>query len=391
ALAGETGQTTEFEAGKSHRILYAPLILDEEIVGVYSVEIVGTAIRTLQQQLMTQTWLVLLGTGLLMIGLIYILMRHFIISPLVALEKATQDIGAGQLTAPLPPAGNDEIGKLTASFGTMVDQLQTLLDKQEQRIQERTADLAKANKDLQHAKELAEAANLTKDQFLAVVSHELRTPLGAIIGYIELLDNGLYGPTTDRQKEVLERVLVNGDRLIELVSSLLHQAKLDSGQVALNIVPFEPQALISYIDSSLRLKARDKGLTLHQKLDPALPARLKGDIDRLQDILGNLVGNAIKFTETGSVAIEIKQVNCEQWALQVADTGPGISAEDQRHIFAPFQQVDSSATRAYTGIGLGLSIVKSLTTLMGGTVTLDSKLGQGSTFTVILPLEALEE
>jgi PAS domain S-box-containing protein len=225
-----------------------------------------------------------------------------------------------------------------------------------------------------------------KSAFVSMVSHELRTPLGGIMGYAEMLKEGVYGTLSDKQKEIMERILDNTKEQMSMVNDLLDRARLEAGRLTLDIAPFAPVRLLDDVMSVMSVLAQNKGLKLTSHIDGQVPATLSGDRQRLQQILINLAGNAVKFTDQGEVHIRLYRPDPDHWAMDVADTGPGILQEAQSYIFDPFRQVDGSATRAHGGAGLGLSIVKQLTTLMGGEIKLVSKVGRGSIFTVLLPL-----
>jgi signal transduction histidine kinase len=244
---------------------------------------------------------------------------------------------------------------------------------------------------LAQARDQAIEASRFKTQLLAKVSHELRTPLGAIMGYTELLQNGIFGPLSPEQKNATAEVIDSTDYLTMLVNQLLDQAQNESAAVQLHITAFEPAALLHQVEAQMSVLARNKGLFLRTEVTGQLPFLLRGDRDRLQQILVNLVGNAIKFTESGHVEVCFFQPDTTHWAIQVADTGLGIPQEAQAYIFEPFRQVDGSITRQHTGTGLGLTIVQQLVHLMGGEIKLDSEVGRGSTFTILLPLEPAEE
>jgi len=235
--------------------------------------------------------------------------------------------------------------------------------------------------------EKAVEADRLKSQLLTSVSHELRTPLTAIQGYAQLLIEGTYDKLTDKQQATLRRILLNTTQLRGMVNNLLDRAQIEQGKLNLRIAPFIPTDLIETVHSALNILAESKGLELTSEITPEVPAELTGDLLRLQQILFNLTGNALKFTESGSVRAKIFLPDATHWALQVADTGIGIPLEAQAQIFAPFWQVDSSATRQYRGSGLGLSIIQQLTDLMNGVITLTSEPGKGSTFTITFPLD----
>ncbi|MBA4380399.1 MAG: hypothetical protein C0393_06965, partial [Anaerolinea sp.] len=225
-----------------------------------------------------------------------------------------------------------------------------------------------------------------KDTILATVSHELRTPLNAILGYVEMLKEAVYGPINEKQAKASERIMSNTRRLLDIVSDLLAQAQIEAGKMTIQARPFKPAELLDNIRGLMDKITADKRLALTSEIDPQLPESLIGDPTRLQQILVNLVNNAVKFTEKGSVQIRFFRQDEQHWVMQVQDTGMGIPDEEMANIFDPFRQVDSSMTRKHAGFGLGLSIVKQLANLMGGEVAVKSALGSGSTFTVTLPL-----
>jgi signal transduction histidine kinase len=230
-----------------------------------------------------------------------------------------------------------------------------------------------------------------KSQLLANVSHDLRTPLNAILGYAEMLREGIYGSLQEKQCIIIQKIIQSTGSLTELVNQLLDQTQLDAGIVKLRNSSFAPSELIERVRASMEALTEAKGLELTSEIAADMPPSLVGDPDRLHQILSNLVGNAIKFTERGSVRLLIYCPDEAHWAMQVSDTGPGIPSEAQAYVFEPFWQADGSMTRKYSGTGLGLSIVKQLVTLMGGLVTVESEVGQGSAFTVLLPLTPLRE
>jgi PAS domain S-box-containing protein len=225
-----------------------------------------------------------------------------------------------------------------------------------------------------------------KSTFVAIASHELRTPLNAIMGYTEMLQENIYGPLTERQCGAMERLMSNTGHMLSLVNNLLDRARMEAGTLQLNIISFSATGLIAGVKGVMEVMAQANGLKLSTSIADDVPVRLFGDRQRLHQILINLINNAIKFTEQGSVDMRIYMPDPTHWALEVSDTGVGIPEEAQSYIFDPFRQVDESATREYGGAGLGLSIVKQLIDLMEGEIKLESEVDQGSTFTVVLPL-----
>ncbi len=241
------------------------------------------------------------------------------------------------------------------------------------------------------ARDEAIRASQLKTQLLANVSHDLRTPLNAILGYIELLQLGIYGDISEEQHTVTIQMMESTRQLLEFVNNLLSQAQIESGEMKLYISPFMPVNVINRVQLALEVLAHSKHVALTSVIDPDVPERIMGSEAWLNQILLNLVSNAIKFTDEGSVGIHIFLPDAESWAMSVSDTGTGIPFEAQINIFDAFHQVDGSLTRGHSGSGLGLAIVQKLTTLMNGTIHLDSEPNVGSTFTITFPLNIPEE
>ena len=232
-------------------------------------------------------------------------------------------------------------------------------------------------------------ASQHKSQFLANMSHELRTPLNAVLGYAELLADGIYGELTEKARGVLERIQSNGKHLLGLINDVLDLSKIEAGQLTLAIEAYAVPAVVHSVVSATESLAKAKGLTLATDVPKDLPLG-SGDERRLTQVILNLVGNAIKFTDKGSVVIAVTCAN-GRFDLAVSDTGPGIAEADQARIFEEFQQVDNSNTRRKGGTGLGLSISKKIVELHGGAITVESELGKGSTFHVVLPVSVAQE
>jgi PAS domain S-box-containing protein len=239
---------------------------------------------------------------------------------------------------------------------------------------------------LRIARDQALEASRAKSQLLSKVSHELRTPLGGILGYAELLHDNTFGELNAGQKKATHEIMESGNYLTSMVNELLDEAQIHANTTVLQESPFSPAILLKQSTSGTEVLASKKDLKLITSLDPNLPAELRGDERRLRQIIINLVGNAIKFTKEGSVSVQFQNANDGYWAIQVTDTGMGIPKEAQAYIFEPFRQVDSAITRDNRGIGLGLSITKQLVDLMGGRITVESEIGKGSAFTILLPI-----
>jgi PAS domain S-box-containing protein len=238
------------------------------------------------------------------------------------------------------------------------------------------------------ARDQAMEASRVKSQLLAKVNHELRTPLGGILGYAELLRTNAFGPLTGEQTKAVGQIVDSVNYLTGIVNDLLDAAQIEARKLTLQMEACAPNQIIQQVEANMRILAGNKGLRLSSEIAPNLPATIVGDERRLKQILINLVGNAIKFTETGEVQIKAFCVDANHWAMQVRDTGMGIPSGAQGYIFEPFRQVENLLTRNHRGAGLGLSITRQLVELMGGEINLESEVGRGSTFTVWLPIRA---
>ncbi len=257
----------------------------------------------------------------------------------------------------------------------------------------RQAAIAVANANLfdnvrRQAEELAKA-NQLKSEFLANLSHELLTPLNPVLGYIDMLLANMHGPLTTEQRNGLERARQNALHLKALISDMLDIAQIQASQLILVPTEFSVHDLMSDVAAATQVSAEAKGLAFAYTIAPDFPSTVVGDYGRVRQVVLNLVSNAIKFTPTGEVRMDVRR-DGDRWVIAVRDTGIGIPENEYEHIFEEFRQVDGSATREYGGTGMGLSIVKKLVTMMKGTVTVDSELGVGSVFTVTLPIKSRE-
>jgi signal transduction histidine kinase len=242
----------------------------------------------------------------------------------------------------------------------------------------------RAEERLRRAEEIIEAADRTKSEFLATMSHELRTPLNVILGYTDLLIDGALGDLPAQQMDVLRRIERNSRLLFELISMVLDLNRLEAGRLSVNMKQVEVAELLDEIKAELQGLCDLSGLACGWRAAPGLPP-LHTDPRKLKVVLKNLISNAVKFTEKGSITVA-----AEEWqegiGFSVTDTGIGISADAQAYIFEAFRQVDGSTTRSYGGSGLGLHMVKRLLEILGGRITVESVVGQGSTFRVWMPV-----
>ncbi len=317
--------------------------------------------------------LAILGSTLLLIGAIINfatvrIMEDAIFLPIRTLSSGAERIGMGNLEERISILYNDEIGDVAKEFNLM------------------TSRLAERESALRQARDEAVHANEFKTHLLANVGHDLRTPINMILGYTEIMDEGVYGVLNQQQQKATKRILSSARRLLNLVNSILDEAQIEAGKLSLIEQPFEPKEILQSVRNELEVPAQAKGISLETWHGDALPSQLVGDIRRIHQIVWNLAENSLKFTHQGHIAVCLDRSGPSHWRIRVTDTGIGIPPEAKDIIFDAFQQVDGSTTRENRGIGLGLSIVKQLTTLMGGSVEFQSVLGEGSTFVVTLPM-----
>jgi PAS domain S-box-containing protein len=255
----------------------------------------------------------------------------------------------------------------------------------ERRVTERTAQLAEANRQLLELDRL-------KNEFLATMSHELRTPLNSVIGFSSILKAGMAGPINEEQGRQLDMINQSARHLLGLINDLLDLSRIEAGHVRLTPTEFDPADVLGDVERTLRPMIEQKAALAPFRfaiVNNAVGLPILTDRTRLLQILINLANNAVKFTQEGSVTLELAS-DAQGLRFSVRDTGPGISAENLKHLFEAFRQVDGSARRAYEGTGLGLYLCKKLATLLGGAVSVQSEVGNGSCFSLWLPLRSTE-
>ncbi|WP_370298814.1 PAS domain-containing protein, partial [Pontibacterium sp.] len=275
-----------------------------------------------------------------------------------------------------------------AQTQALQEELLTINARLEKQFEARTAELKASHEELRKAKGVAEQASKAKSEFLANMSHEIRTPMNGVIGMSELLGNTLL---STQQREYLSLIQQSADTLLRLLNDILDFSKIEAGKLELEAIDFKLRDTLGDTLQALAVRASEKGLELVGHIPPEVSDALIGDPGRLRQIIVNLVGNAIKFTEQGEILVEVRQqaVTAEEVSLlfSVSDTGIGIPPEQQQHIFDSFSQVDSSISRRFGGTGLGLAISSQLVDMMGGEMSLDSTAGVGTAFHFTLVLK----
>jgi signal transduction histidine kinase len=262
-------------------------------------------------------------------------------------------------------------------------------------LEEANRELTEKNRTLAAMVDKLQEADRIKSNFLATVSHELRTPLTSVIGYSEMLLEGIAGPLNDEQRDYVRTVMEKGDQLLQLITGILDISRMEAGEMKVHVTVFDIAEIVRVAISTVAPNARRKNVTLEANVPDDL-ARARGDRDKTRQVILNLLGNAVKFTpEGGTVRVEVKRGSVSRAdtggapgiRVAVSDTGIGIPVEHFARVFDPFYQVDNSSTREYGGTGLGLSIVKRFVEAQGGQVWLDSEVARGTTFTFSIPVE----
>jgi diguanylate cyclase (GGDEF)-like protein len=320
--------------------------------------------------------LIMSGVAVIVIAFILYQIAKGVTRPIVVLSNAAKTLGEGNFDAEIPAIrSDDEIGALSRAFTFMTEKIKSLI-----------GEMQKYARELEEKNEYLNRLNELKDEFLANTSHELRTPINGIIGIVESMVDGAAGPLTDEQKYNLAIVSNSGKRLSNMINDILDFTRLKNREIALQIKPVDLKIIVDTVLVLSKPLIKGKDLALADDLDEDLPA-VDADENRIQQILYNLIGNAIKFTEKGEIAVSSK-VGDGMVAVTVADTGIGIPEEKFDRIFESFEQADGSTEREYGGTGLGLSITRKLVELHGGTIGVESKMGEGSRFTFTVPVSA---
>jgi two-component system, sensor histidine kinase len=330
---------------------------------------------------------------------LFLILYLFLLQPLSDIVDGIRDSNAAGVPVNyLPQSGPREIWILARTINAMirtigqseiairqtVDELESYKTTLEEMVVEKTDDLMESNRQLAQARDAAESANKAKSAFLANMSHELRTPLNGVIGFIQVLDNQLSGTLTEKQLGYFNIIRQSGEHLLEMVNDILDLSKIEAGRTEIDPKPFDLGAMLERSQGIIQVAARNKGIRIKTNIQPDL-GWINGDETRLKQIVYNLLSNAVKFTPSNkSIGIDATAAG-DRFTIVIWDEGVGIPAEHLERIFNPFEQVQSVETAKESGTGLGLTISRKLLEMHGGTISIDSRVSEGSRFIISLP------
>ena len=326
----------------------------------------------------------------LMIGIIWGV-SLIALRPLKGMMDGVQHLKDGNLNFRIPVRSQDELGKLAVSFNTMAVELSQYHDHLREIVEKRTAELKRTNEHLHaeiserkhtetlllQAKDAAEESNRVKSEFLANMSHELRTPLNAIIGFSQVMSHDqAFNPDQKGNLKIINR---SGEHLLSLINDILDMSKIEAGRISLDEGDFDLYQLLDEVHDIFKIKADKKGIEILLEREPEVPRFVRTDETKLRQVLVNLTGNAVKFTQDGSVKVQVNIIGELKLRFSISDTGPGIPSDDLDHLFNPFAQTQTGKD-SHEGTGLGLSISERFVNLMGGKICIESRLERGSIF-----------
>ncbi|MFN6952337.1 MAG: ATP-binding protein, partial [Albidovulum sp.] len=311
-----------------------------------------------------------------------------IVQPIIGLTAAMQQIRERHdFSSNVAVTSDDEVGAMVEGFNGLLAEIRARDERLADHLRDLERQVADRTADYRVARDAAERANRAKSDFLAAMSHEIRTPMNGMMVMAELVAKSALD---ERPKRHAETIVRSGRNLLTIINDILDLSKIEAGQLTLEEIPFDPAEIIDQTVVLFSERAREKGLDLCAFIDPALSGTITGDPVRVQQIVANLVNNAVKFTESGSVLVVAEAIDGLSPAMRisVSDTGIGIPTDKVGTLFTAFSQADQSITRRFGGTGLGLAICRKIADAMGATVSVESTLGAGSIFTFILPMAA---
>ena len=364
--AAQPGQETgPIPIGTDTWEFQAPIFAGSGVAGSVSIGVSLEALQEIRQRTL-RTATAFTPLFILAATLGALLLARAITHPLHLLAHAADTIARGDFATRVPVRSQDEVGDLARSFNAMVGSLA----ESRRSLEEKVAEL--------------ERANHLKSEFLATISHELRTPLNVIIGYADMLAEGAERGGNPERARIIAAIRRYSQLQLDLITSILDFSRLSSGRISFHIARFALAPALAEIQALYAGRLRGPRVRFTTTVDPRVP-ELETDRTKLQEIVRNLVDNAVKFTEQGAITVTATMTRASLLRIEVADTGTGIADADVQAIFDAFHQIGESSTRRTGGIGLGLSIVKQLVEALGGTIAVASRLGEGSTFRVDLP------